>query len=204
MSQEQIHIVAQAPSLERLVAFERVSWPEEYQASEEELAERLRAFSQGVFLLSLSGEDVSQATVSPKDVPSEEGIKGFEQMRDLPVNRQSKTLWITNLATKMGKRGGGYLTRLLGYVFEWAKREGYQEIVTGITCYGLREAMEQGTVSSPKDYMEKSMNPALRAMQKAARASGLEIENSDPIPHYWEEDSDSLGHGVLVKIALRK
>ena len=195
-------IVTQAPPLGRLAAFEKVSWLKEYQASEGELARRLGAFPQGIFLLPVDGEDVSQVTVSPKDVPTLESIEGFEQMRDIPVHQESRTLWITNLATKMGKRGGGYLTTLLRYVLGWAGEQGYGEIVTGITCYGLKDAKEQGLVSSPQDYMQKGMNPALRAIQKAARASGVETWNSDPIPNYWEDDSDSLGYGVLVRIIL--
>lgn len=203
MEKEKIE-VTQAPPLARLIAFEQVSWPPEHQATSIELARRLETFPQGIFLLSVKGEDVSQVTVSPKAVPPLKDIKGFEQMRDLPVDPKSKILWITNLATKMEKRGKGYLTRLLSYVMIWAKQEGYEEILTGITCYGLKEALEKGTALSPQDYMAKGMNPALRAIKKSAQAVGCSIWNSDLIPNYWEQDTDSLGYGVLVRILLHQ
>lgn len=194
--------VTQSPSLERLVAFEEVSWAKEHQASRDDLVHRLEAFPEGIFLLSVEGEDVSQVTFSPKKIPPFEEIQGFEQMRDIPVDRNSKRLWITNLATRVGKRGGGYLTTLFGHSVQWAREQGYEEIVTGISCYGLKESMEQGAAVSPEDWLNKGMNPALRAIEKVAEDVGCKAWHSDPIPGYWEEDTDSLGYGVLVRMVL--
>lgn len=202
MAKEQAYAITQAPALERLVAFEKVSWLEALQASAEELATRLSVFPDGIFLLSDKREDVCQVTISPKRIPDPSLIKGFKQMRDLPVDLRSKDLWVINIATKEGKRGKGYAGYLLSRVVRWAAESGYQSIVTGVSCDGFAEALRAGTISSIAEYAAKNMNPALRGMERAAENNGFPSWHTDPIPHYWEEDRSSQGYGVLVGIVL--
>lgn len=200
MSQVQTYVVTQAPSLERLIAFEQMSWRQQHQASAEELARRWNAYPEGFFLLSDSGVDVCQITIFPKDVPSLEQIRSFEQMITLPVVPNSKNYWVANVATREGSRGKGYATELLSAVIAWVKQRGGASITTGVTCYGLAQALEEGRVGSPKEYIEKDMNPGLRVVKKAAEANGCTVCHTALIEHYWDDDVDSSGYGLKALI----
>ena len=196
--------ITQSPTLERLVTFEQVSWPKELQATPGELKQRLEAFPEGVFILSDDGEDIAQVTVSPKAVPSEDLIISFEEMRDLPVDRTSKTLWVTNIATKIEAVGKGYGTRLFGEVVGYGVRAGFELIMAGVSCYGFKEALQKSDVCSIDEYMEKGLNPAVRVFQQSAQAHGCGFLSGAPIANYWSDDEESIGYGVLVTIDLRK
>jgi GNAT superfamily N-acetyltransferase len=203
MSQAQTYVIAQAPSLERLVAFEQVSWRPQHQASKADLAQRRQAYPEGFFLLSDGEQDVCQITIFPKDVPSLEAIKSFEQMLALPVVSGGKHYWVANVATREGSRGKGYAGTLLSAVIAWVKSRGGETITTGVTCYGLAEALEQGRISSPEEYIEKDMNPGLRVVKKAAGENGCTVCHTALIKHYWDDDVDSSGYGLKALIRLR-
>jgi len=181
--------IIQNPTLERLQKFENVSWPEELQASRKELLGRLLDFPQGVFMLK-DRTDVCQITVAPKEIPK---VTGFEQMRDLPVDLNSRDLWVINIATRKDKRGEGYASKLIDQVIEWARENAYRSIQTGVTCHGYREKLDNDEIGSIEEYMETKLNPALKLFP------GAEWKL---IPSYWPEDEGSGGYGVLVKIKL--
>jgi hypothetical protein len=195
--------VVQEPAIDRLVAFEKASWPKKLQASRKELEVRLHDFGKGVFLLSVDGVDVAQITVSPKRLPPTSEIRSFEFMRDLPVDVASPTLWMTNIATRIDERGKGYSTALLKEVLAFGVREGYRSLYAGVTCDGYGEALESGTVNSLEEYLTKGMNPALQVFKKAAEVQGLTLTQGDPLPNYWPNDEGSAGYGVLANVALK-
>lgn len=192
----------QSPSLERLADFEAASWPEGERASREDLQRRLESFPEGIFMLSDDGVDVAQTTVSPKEVGDPNNISSFERMRDLEVDRTSKTLWMTNVSRRMGSafRGRGYGEAILTGAFAWSRDQGYESLIAGVTCDGYHAAREAGTVKSIEEYMDKGMNPALNAFQKAAKQVGASLTYEQPIPDYWPEDASSEGYGVMVSV----
>ncbi len=195
--------ITQAPTLERLTVFEKVSWPGGQQATAAELARRLKAFSAGIFLLSVEGIDVCQVTVSPKRL---HGVPdSFESMRDQEVNLNSKILWVTNIATRQGAtyQSKGYATQLLTHVAEWAQENGYGALVAGVTCDGFAEACAKGEVQSVEDYLAQNRNPAARTFQKVARTIGGRFWRPAVLKNYWEIDEKSAGYGVLVRIDLK-
>lgn len=196
--------VSQRPTLKRLINFEQVSWPHSEQAKKSELEKRLKAYPQGIFILSDHGEDVAQITVSPKDLPSLEKITSFEMGRDLPIVRGSKDLWITNISRKQGPlyAGRGYVTYLLTQVISWAKKEGYESLAAGITCSGLKEKIEKGEVEDVQEYIEKEKNPALRCIKTAAKNKKSIVEVGPVIKDYWLDDKDSLAYGVMVRVRI--
>lgn len=198
-------MITQEPSLDRLTSFEKASWPEHEQASTSDLQQRLNAFPEGVFILSDNGTDVAQVTLSPKNIVLED-ITSFERMRDLPVNRESTSAWVTNLAARTGEefRGKGYARTLLTEVVRWANRNGINMIAAGVTCAGYAKLLKSGEVTSIEDYLAQNRNPALKTFQSAAKANGCQCWHSTALANYWEIDEDSHGYGVLVVIDLRK
>lgn len=194
--------IIQSPVLERLVDFERMSWPSELQATPEELRVRLETFSEGIFLLVDEGEDVAQVTVSPKAVPSKDLIVIFEAMRDLPVDRSSKILWVTNIATGMKSVGKGYGTKLLEGVVSWSIKAGFEAIMAGVTCYGFAKALQNREVRSIQEFMERDLNPAVRVFRASAEANGCGFSSGTPLADYWSGDKESAGYAVLVTIDL--
>lgn len=197
--------IIQAPDLSRLLAFEKASWPQDLQASEAELAKRLEAFPQGIFLLAVDAKDVVQITVSPKQLPPAKDITSFEKMRDLPVDLASKDLWVTNIAAKQGQeyRGKGYATVLMSRVVSWAIENGYNSILAGVTCSGFANARAQGQIVSIQEYLDQGMNPALRVFQKAANQNNCQHQHTGPLKDYWLNDQGSEGYGVLISINLK-
>lgn len=194
----------QSPDLERLLQFEDVSWTTEERATEDELKKRLEQFSEGIFLLSVDGEDVAQITLSPKDIHDPHTINSFEEMRDFPVDKKAPVLWVTNIAVKQGDRyrGKGYAVELFNRVVDWAAKNKYQSIMAGVTCDGFNEALQKGRVGSIEEYMKKNMNPALNALKRAALNHKLNFHHTDPIPEYWPGDKTSQGYGVMTEIDL--
>lgn len=199
-------IFDQSPSLERLLALEAASWPPEEMASEEELKKRLETFPQGIFTLSDQSEDVAQITVSPKKVPDFLGIRSFEAMRDLPVDENSTSLWVTNLSRKEGDeyKGKGYASKLFNQVVDWAIKNGYESIQAGVSCDGYKKLLEDGKVKSIEDYMAQNQNPALNVFVRATQKHHLSFEVSKPIENYWPINESSKGYGVLVSIHLKE
>lgn len=165
--------ITQSPELKRLWRFEQASWPRKLRASKKQLGERCKEFPQGIFMLG----DVCQVTVAPKIIP--EGIETFEQMRDLPVDNSSNDLWVLNIATHPKMRGKGYASQLLTHVIKWARDEGYKTIQTAITCAGI----------------SKGVKPPIGMFSEKAEEVRL-------IPNYWEDDAESSGYGLLIKLTL--
>ncbi len=199
--------VVQSPDLERLIEFEQASWPEGERATVGELEKRLAEFPEGIFMLEVTEtdgmkKDVSQVTMSPKLLPGTKEINSFTEMRDLPVDRKSPDLWITNMASRPEERNKGYMQAVLVKGIEWAKANGYRSIQAGVTCDGFRALHESGRVKDIQDYHRQGFNPALRAAIQAASTAGVRIRFSEPIPDYWSEDVGSEGYGVLVTIEL--
>ena len=179
--------------LNRLINFEEVSWSPDQRATRQELENRIEDFKEGIFFRTVKGKDVSQVTVVPKKIQE---ITGFKQMRDLPVDRSSKDLWIINIATAMDERSKGHASKLIAKVVNWATINGYRTIQTGVTCHGLKEKMESGEVSSLDDYMSRSLNPAFNLFRS------VDTLSSKVIKDYWSEDEGSCGIGVVLKITL--
>lgn len=191
--------IVQAPPIEKLTAFEAVSWPRNERASEKALSRRLAEYPEGIFLLSIEGKDVAQVTVSPKRIPKK--ITTFEQMRDIPVDRKSRQLWITNMATACSFRGKRHMTCLLQEVIRWAISRQYESMSAVISCHGYSKLKEDG--ATIEEYISKGGNPALRAIQRAAEIiEGVLVNYFDPIPNYWEENRASQGYGILVTVDL--
>lgn len=190
----------QNPTLSRLIDFEKASWPTEELASPAEIEQRIKRFPEGIFILNNGKQDVCQVTVSPKTVSDYSKITSFEAMRDQTVNRRSKTLWVTNLATRPSARGNGYAKELLAYVARWAKENGYARIVAGVTCDDLQELRTNGEVKSVVEYLEQDRNPALKTFRATAKAVGARFVHSQPIANYWPTNKTSEGYGVLVAI----
>lgn len=179
------------PSIERLLAFEKVSWPKDLRATKEDLQKRKDEFGIGIFLMVVGNTDVAQVTISPKKLPKK--ITSFEQMRDLPVDEKSMDLWFTNIAVKEDRRGEGYAKKMIKYILKWAWLQGYCDVHTGVTCHGYKERKEAGEVKDIEDYMEQKMNPALNLFPKALWKV---------IKNYWPEDEGSEGYGVVLKVHL--
>jgi len=178
--------IDQNPSLEDLMEFEKVSWPTDLQADEATLQKRLDDFGIGVFVLEVADEIVCQITVAPKNIPHE--IKGFTQMRDLSVDKESKDLWVINIATRMDRRGKGYAKKLMKFVIHRGGLAGFDTIQTGVTCHGLKESG-----LSVGEYMKRGLNPALNLF------GDVEWEL---VENYWPDDKGSLGYGVILKLKL--
>lgn len=196
--------------VERLVDFEKVSWPKGERANKKILIRRVKDFSEGIFILSVNHsdnlyEDVAQITLAPKEISDLTKIKSFKHMRDLPVFKESNALWVTNLAAKMGDkyRDNNYATEITTKALKWAIKNGYDYCITGVTCYGFHEAHLAKKVSSIEDYQSKNMNPALKTFRQAAKNIQRPIKNFKPIKNYWPEDKESEGYGVIIIIDLK-
>lgn len=192
--------IVQQPSLDRLLEFEKVSWPADMQATRDQLDERITLFHSGIFMLKDEGKDVSQITVVPKDIP--QVVTGFEQMRDKPVDRTSLDLWVLNIATHRDTRGKGYASYLMAEVIEWAIMTSAESIQTGITCPGYSYKKNEGEVDSVQEYMQRGLNPTMRVLEEAAEQNKRSVDIVKIIPNYWPIDADSAGYGVWVKIVL--
>lgn len=212
-------------NLETLLEFEEVSWPEEERASEESLQQRLADFPEGIaFLYDEDPTDhqikpMAQLTMAPKQIP--ENIRSFEEMRDLPVDRSSNSLWGINIGRRVGPEyaGKGYASSLVKDRLLWAQDHGYKIFTGAVTFDRLKEwiATNDQSVSgqtiqndpqfyfkAAKAFNEQGLNPALNLFKKAAATLGLEIEIGEPIENYWPVNETSLSFGVLIKIHLNK
>ena len=192
----------QCPSLERLIAFERVSWPEDEQASPAQLADRLRSFPDGIFMLSAGGKDIAQFTCAPKSLGDLSQISSFAQGRDLGVDLESKDLWGMNLVVRPEYQGMGYAPLILEHALRWAVDQGYRSLSGGGTCSGYAQLLREGTVSSITVYAQQGLNPVVRTFKKAAKNLGHSFESFDPIKNYWPEDVGSAGYGVMMRITF--
>jgi len=195
--------ITQAPSFERLLEFEKNSWPEEEQATPEQIEGRLNDFPKGIFMLSVDGKDVAQYTSAPKNIGDIDKIDSFKRMRDLPVDLTSKILWGVNIAALPGYQGNGYAAKLIDHALSWARDNGYVGHAGGVTCYGYARRHEEHKVSDIEDYMSKGLNPATRLFRRAAESLGMYYWQSEPIKDYWPEDIDSEGYGVMTYIGLQ-
>lgn len=166
--------------IDRLVEFEKESWPEALRATREQLAERVEAFPEGIFILSENGTDIAQVTVSPKAVLPLEYLTSFAHMRDLPVDRSSLNLWVTNLAVAEGFRGKGYGLEILDHAVSWAKESGYIRIAAGVTSFGTAEI----------------------TFRSAAMSDHMRFRSIGSVAGYWPEDTESAGYGIPVEIVL--
>lgn len=199
--------VIHPPTLEQLLVFEKISWPEEEQATPDQIEQRLNDFPDGMFMLTVNGEMAAQVTVSPKDIRDPDTINKFVSMRDMSVDKESPILWGTNMATPPEHKGKGYTSRLMKEVFKWANESGkYTTFMGGVTCDNYAELLKKGQVSSIEDYMEKNLNPGLNLFKSVARkfkddtGQNLFLHHSDPITNYWEEDIASSGYGVMIAV----
>lgn len=190
--------------LEVLVEFERASWPEEERASKEMLQRRLAEFPEGIWVLFDRDNDaiekpMAQLTVVPKVMPID--IYSFEQMRDLPMVRSSDTIWGVNLSKRLGSQYSGkmYAVQVVTACFAWAREQGYERFMAGVTCCGLKDSL-----LSPEEYNSSGKNPALRVFQRAAQNLGMRVEVGGIIRNYWKIDQDSLGMGVLITVYLKE
>lgn len=218
-------------NLDSLCQFEAASWPEEEMASRGDIAKRLETFPEGIAMLydtdPLDGvvKPMAQFTQAPKMIPQE--IEGFEQMRDLPVDTQSETLWGTNISRRIGEKysGHGYASQLVSKRLIWAKEHGYKRFMGGVTCDGLAEYIEQYLDEHRKEAMEEirktgdanvshlrekafksyfvnNMNPATKLFERIGRELELEVIIGEPIKDYWPINETSLGYGVMVEVIL--
>lgn len=201
--------VIQTPSLDELIAFERVSWDPSEQASEQELAARLEAFPEGIFMLRADGENVTQITVLPKVLPANEQIEGFEHLSTISIDRSSKRLWTANMAARpeVGQ-GKGYPKQLLAHVICWAAEHGYESMAGCATCHRFAEMLQKGRVASIDEYMARGMNPVVRIFDAAAeiaRARGVRCASWHLAPKKdaWT-DASSAGWGVIVGIKIEQ
>jgi len=198
----------QTPSLFDLLKFEKESWPEEEQASAEDLMKRLKNFPEGIFMLLADGEPQAQITISPKNITDPDTIDSFERMRDMGVDRKSPVLWITNMASSMNSKGKGYVSELLSEVIRWAEVNGYQSIMAGVTCDNYADLLDRGEVSSIGEYMEQGKNPGVRTFRSAARKYENKTKekpfvwSSDAIADYWPVNAASGGYGAMAAIDL--
>lgn len=195
-------MIIQSPDLERLIAFEQLSWTEENQAKPDELSKRLRNFPNGIFVLSDGDTDVAQVTVSPKSYGAEM-MTSFQAMRDLPIDFDSLSLWVTNVAVLPDQQGRGYATQLLTEVLIWAISQGYQDCAAVVTCDGYAKHLISSEVSNIHEYMAKKLNPALKVFERIATRGDWQFEHTAPIANYWPEDVGSAGYGVMVRIKLK-
>ena len=195
--------ITQDPALDRLVSFEQDSWPLEEQATTGQLSARKEQFGEGIFLLSDNGKDVAQFTLAPKSF-SLESIEGFVQMRDVPVDYGSRSLWGINLACPAKYQGKGYSIRLVVHAFRWATDVGYESFTAGLTLYGLSRKIAQGKVKDAQDFHRKGMNCVVKVFRRSAAILNAQFSCGEPIAEYWPEDLDSLGYGVVVSIVFKE
>jgi len=202
-----------APSIDRLVAFERVSWPPEEQASSAELSRRLAAYPDGVFLFSIIESDgretdIGQITGSPKNITNPDAINSFAAMAEQDVDPNARTFWFTNMALHPDFRGNRLAPLFMAEAIRQVESSGFESVMAGVTCDGFHEAKETNRVSDIHEFAEE-MNPMLQTFDRAVRILNAQrdketvyMTNSDPIANYWPENLTSEGYGVLVWIDL--
>jgi GNAT superfamily N-acetyltransferase len=195
-------IVTQNPALDRLIAFEKESWPVEEQAPVELLRMRSETFGQGIFLLADDkGNDVAQFSSGPKRY-AVENIETYDQMADMPFDLSSKVMWGLNLAVRPGHQGKGYANHVIAPAFEWMAANGFRSWAAGVTCYGLAKLVKKGEVVDALDYMHQGKNPALRAFKAVCAQKCWAFQSLEPTPGYWEIDEGSLGYGVIIQVVF--
>lgn len=188
-------------NLNSLIDFERRSWPEEEQASQETLSKRLAEFPQGFTVAMVDEKIVGQTYWKPVIMP--ESIESFETMSELPVNANGKTMWGVNLAVDPAFAGNGIASELARRTIRLAKSLGVNEMQAGLRLEKMQQLVSAGIINLPEEYPVGKIDALAKAFISAANKENAAITFSKP-QKYWEVDAESMGYASIVTIKIKE